>query len=433
MLKIYRLFILLFILSLSAGVSGQINTHSPYSRFGLGDIGSQGTGFSKAMGGTGIGMRLPNQLNFLNPAAYTSQDTLSFIFDIGISLNQRKYETSEKAMKKNNGAFNHLGFSFPITKWLFGAFGTSPYSSVGYNIQTTGSYIAGLGQINNRSNGSGDLNRFFLGTGVKIKNLSLGVNAYYLLGTLEYKNFVVPEDINSFIFESDNKFTVKDVLFGFGAQYAINLNNKTNLVLGATLETKSNLRAVQNKMETQFRLDDHSDLNIGHVAEDTITFPEEIDTKIGLPAKLGLGASVTFNKKLIVALDYSTQNWSKFTIDNGTQSNSSVMFSKSNSYHFGIQYQPNPMAIRGYLPHVSYRFGVRYEDTYLTINDQKIKDYGLSIGVGLPFKGSKTILNINYEIGRRGTLDKNLILEKYQAISISLSLYDFWFVKPKFD
>lgn len=51
MLKIYKLFIFFFILTISIGASGQINTCSPNSRFGLGDIGSQGTGFSKGMGG----------------------------------------------------------------------------------------------------------------------------------------------------------------------------------------------------------------------------------------------------------------------------------------------------------------------------------------------------------------------------------------------
>jgi hypothetical protein len=433
MFKTYRLFILFFIFTLSIGVSGQTNTQSPYSRFGLGDIGLQGTGFSKAMGGTGIGLRFPNQLNFLNPAAYTSQDSLSFIFDVGMSLNRKTYETSGLSMTRSNGSFSHMGFGFPITHWMSGCFGTAPFSSVGYNVKTSSNYFPGLGQVSTQSNGSGDLNRFFLGTAVRIKNFSIGVNAYYVLGTLEYKNYIVPDDVNSYVYESDNKFTVKDLLFGFGAQYSINLNDHTNLVLGATLETKSNLRAAQNKMETQFIIADHTDVSNGHAGTDTITYPKEIDARIALPAKVGFGASVNFNKKLTIAFDYTTQNWSNFSIDNGAQNITSAKLSKSNAYHFGVQYIPNSTALRGYLPHISYRFGTHYEDTYLTLNDQKIKNYGLSMGLGLPFRGSKTILNINYEIGRRGTLDKGLILEKYQAISISLSLYDFWFVKPKFD
>jgi len=45
----------------------------------------------------------------------------------------------------------------------------------------------------------------------------------------------------------------------------------------------------------------------------------------------------------------------------------------------------------------------------------------------------RSIFNIAFEFGQRGTLDNNLIKEKYGILSFSLTLYDFWFNKQKFD
>ena len=431
MCKIYNLFTSLFLLSLTINSLGQTNTSSPYSRYGLGDLSSSMSGFSRGMGGTGIGLRMPSQINFLNPAAYTSQDTLSFIFDVGLSGNKTNYQTSSGSMLKKEASFTHLGFGFPITKWMAASFGAQPYSSVGYKIKSLANSFPDVGSVYYRNEGTGDLNRFFLGTAVKYKNLSIGINAYYMLGTLSYKNSNVPEDVNSYAFETSHSFVVKDVYFGFGAQYLIDLNDHTKLTLGATFEPTRGLKATQTKLQTQFLASEIE--NPFRSTEDTLFNTKDKSGHITLPSKFGLGASVIFNKKLTVAFDYSIQNWTKSEIPFEVQSNTNAMLTKSNSFNFGVQYVPNYMAIRGYFPHINYRLGGHYQDTYLSLNGQKVKDYGLSIGVGLPFKGSKNMIHINYEFGQRGTLDHNLVLEKYNVISISLSLYDFWFVKPKFD
>jgi hypothetical protein len=69
----------------------------------------------------------------------------------------------------------------------------------------------------------------------------------------------------------------------------------------------------------------------------------------------------------------------------------------------------------------------------MKFRNENIKDYGMSFGLGLPFRNSGSIININYELGRRGTLNNGLIQENYQYLYISLTLRDFWFVKSKID
>ena len=64
----------------------QNNTNSPYTRYGYGDLSDQSFGNSRAMGGIAFGLRDGAQINPLNPASYTAIDSLTFLFEGGVSL-----------------------------------------------------------------------------------------------------------------------------------------------------------------------------------------------------------------------------------------------------------------------------------------------------------------------------------------------------------
>ena len=72
--------------AICAGASAQSGTNSPYSQFGLGLLSEQTSGFSRGMNGLGLGFHEGNQVNYLNPASYARIDSLTFIFDAGLSL-----------------------------------------------------------------------------------------------------------------------------------------------------------------------------------------------------------------------------------------------------------------------------------------------------------------------------------------------------------
>ena len=79
-----------FALTVSAQSASDTNqsysgTNSPYSQYGLGELVDQSSGFNRGMNGLGLAFREHNQVNQLNPASYSSIDSLSFIFDVGIS------------------------------------------------------------------------------------------------------------------------------------------------------------------------------------------------------------------------------------------------------------------------------------------------------------------------------------------------------------
>ena len=73
-------------------VSAQSGTNSPYSQYGLGVLSDQTSGFNRGMNGVGLGFHEHNQINYLNPASYSSIDSLTFIFDAGISGQVTNFE-----------------------------------------------------------------------------------------------------------------------------------------------------------------------------------------------------------------------------------------------------------------------------------------------------------------------------------------------------
>jgi len=67
-------------------LSAQNSTISPYTRFGYGVIADKSFGAGRSMGGIGFGLRSSQQINPMNPASYSSMDSLTFLFDVGATL-----------------------------------------------------------------------------------------------------------------------------------------------------------------------------------------------------------------------------------------------------------------------------------------------------------------------------------------------------------
>lgn len=424
--------LLVIILSfLSIVAYSQTNTYSPYSRYGLGELSRQGLAFNKGMGGTGIGLRLPNSINYINPASYTTQDSLSFIFDFGLYSNFTKYETKTLSSEDLKSSLDHIVVGFPITKWWNSSLGLVPYSRMGYDI-----YNPGPALYNYYYKGTGGINKFYFGNAFKLKDLSIGFNFNVLFGSLEqthsYTNLKSAEE-KIIPTQRYQQQSLRSTSLTFGLQYNLKLSDDVSLVIGGIFENKSRLVSDNTLLITNSFQSADSIINpysgnpngmLGSL--DTVNY-ESGKEKGHLPMKYGAGLSLNFKNKLIVAADYSTQKWSDYKSFNPFDS-----LVDSKYLNFGIQYTPDEKAIRSYWKRINYRAGFYTNDTYLNINGEQIKDYGVSVGLRLPLKG-KSALQISYEYGKRGTLDQNLVKENYHLINLSISLYDFWFIQSKYD
>ncbi|MDR0295713.1 MAG: hypothetical protein LBH91_05955, partial [Prevotellaceae bacterium] len=143
-----------------------INTFTPYSFYGVGDLMRPGTPYNRAMGGIGTAMRTSRQINFLNPAALTAHDSLAFMIDFGFE-SQNYYSAyyadnhNDKKLHKtasNSVNVHHVVMSFPISRKLVVGVGLFPYSNVGYKMQSTETrpdIIAEMGNIYYEYQGEG--------------------------------------------------------------------------------------------------------------------------------------------------------------------------------------------------------------------------------------------------------------------------------------
>ena len=203
---------------LSLQLQAQSETFSPYSRYGIGDIPFNGFIKNIGMGGTGIGMRPYFNLNVSNPASYSS--LLFTTFEIGASTSFAKMQTTSLSQRKSETAFSYFALGFPVVYQKWGAtLGLIPFSNVGYKIVSP---ITGANNTNviNTYEGTGGVNRFFIGNAVTIKKkLSIGVNASYLFGTLDR---IHTEDFGGNYFYN-TRYTystiIRDFYFDSGLQY----------------------------------------------------------------------------------------------------------------------------------------------------------------------------------------------------------------------
>lgn len=111
------------------------NTSSPFSRFGLGDLHSYSHGRTTGMGGASLGSRNSRQINMVNPASYTSVDSLSFLFEFGITGRFSQFKNDLGRFSTDDVNFRYFAMSFPVSRRIATSFGLIPYSDVGYDIR----------------------------------------------------------------------------------------------------------------------------------------------------------------------------------------------------------------------------------------------------------------------------------------------------------
>lgn len=402
------------------------STSSPYSRFGIGTLSGYSPGRTEAMGGIGIGTRYDLQINAGNPASYTAIDSMSFILDFGINMRNTAYKTTDAKNGSNNVNFDFLAFSFPIKKWWATALGIMPLSFKGYSIQRNDSTVNLQSSTN--FNGAGTLSKAFMGHAFNIgKHLSLGVNIWYLFGTLDDQTYIyLPNDASAYDYLSYNSLSVHNFGFTSGIQYHIQTKNKNTLVLGAVFEPKQSISSTYTIHEER-ELFRNSTTNTPII--DTIQHVTSTNNGLTLPLSYGVGFSYGIKNKIVLGADYYHQQWSESIFLGEKQQ----YLTNRSRYSAGIEITPDENSIKSYWARSKYRFGLFYENSYLFLNNKQINNYGLTFGLGLAFPRSVSTINLSCELGQLGTKENNLIKESYAKFTLHFLLYDRWFTKRKFD
>lgn len=414
---------------------GQSITNSPYSRFGIGDIYRNGFNNSKAMGGISTGLRASNQINYMNPAAISAQDTMSFIFDVGVNGILKDMKSSTTSANFDDFSFDHIAISFPIKKWWFTSFGVTPYSKIGYNVQQVEEYLP-IDTVNMHYDyyGNGGINQlFFSNSFLLFKNLSIGFNINYIFGSLEQYNQAYLDRADSYTTVVADEISLKKITYDFGAQYFQKFPNKFFYVVGLNYSNKISINST--KKSAVLMTENYNLYNI-NVIDYLANYGSKIDTisssitnnyKVEVPARISVGLTAGIKDKLVIGFDYSFQDWKNIQSLNVNDN-----FGTDESYNLGLEYIPNKFSLRDYYKRINYRAGAYLNNTYLKLNGEQIKNYGITFGLGFPIANQRTSLNLSYSYGKRGTTANGLIQENYSTFGINITLYDFWFIKRKF-
>src|SRR6476660_1980061 len=162
--------------------SAQSGSASPYSSFGLGESKFKGNLENRSMGGLNIEQDSLH-INILNPASFAAIRLTTFT--IGGNYTSTKLKSDSESGTAQRTTMDYLAIALPLGKFGVG-FGLMPYTSVGYNIQSTSSEPDG---INNVLKGTGGLNKAFFSLGYTvIPNLVVGADIQYVFGRINNSN-----------------------------------------------------------------------------------------------------------------------------------------------------------------------------------------------------------------------------------------------------
>lgn len=404
-------------------VPAQTSTVSPYSRFGPGDILFNGYVHQRAMGGTSIAQHHVARLNFANPATY-AYDSL-MVMEFAVSGEGLRLEQSDIRSEQWNARMDYLTFGVPLWRNKVGlSLGFLPFSGFGYNIRYNQEVDEG-NTLTSSFEGKGGFNRYFAGVGARLlPNFSIGVNVSYLYGTVEQIRKARYSNLDFFSSRFRDEITVRDFYFETGAHWFKNLKKDYRVAAGFTLAFGQNLNARRNILWENYR-DNVFGLEI---VRDTVQFTEDEKGKMVMPVQYGAGLLIARSDRWLLQSDLKYQQWRDFESFKGNDS-------LDNSFRFSLGGQFTPDArSNNYFQRIQYRGGAYYNRTFLNLRGSTLNDQGLTLGAGFPLrKAYQSMISFAVEAGQRGTLDNNLIRERYMRFMVGVTFNEDWFRRTRYE
>lgn len=406
-----------YIILCSAPIFSQTN-NLPYSRIGLGDLHSQTSIYQRNMGGIGVSLGMPSNLNLSNPALLTHNRLT--VFDAAISYEQRYLATKEASEDYRAGNLNYLGFAFPIAKKISIGAGFQPYSTVNYIDLQREIIPETTTFLEYRYRGTGGITQVYGSIGYEpFKGFSVGAQINYNFGSIRNDSESLLDDGQSlYIIDVLNRTNFSDFSYRLGMVYRYELENGTGINLGITTDLATDLNT------TRFQAIERKDAYREAVlTSDTLLY----DTKsvLKLPAAYTFGISVSKTRHYAFAINLKQQKWSEyegFTTEN---------LGDLQEVRAGILWIPDANSVSSFFKRVTYQAGFYAIQTPILQGSTQIEDKGITAGISLPVSPTLSSFNLGINLGERGTTDANLIRERYFKISIGVSINDRWFRKRK--
>ncbi|MDQ0475833.1 hypothetical protein [Chryseobacterium sp. MDT2-18] len=420
-----------FVLPLIAAgflLNAQTIGNSPYAAFGIGDVKYDNTTDISSMGGisTAYIWDFNNNFNFSNPAANKNLELTTLKIEASNQNNFFKSNYNNMSATKHSSYLSNLTIAFPISNKVKFGLGYQPYSSKEYTILTKEVLDSGNSQMS-LYHGEGTLSTVQAAMSYQITpEFAMGLRSNFFFGNLYDINELTTSDaelINGY--ETKNK--VKSFNFTLGTAYQKKFQTDRKLTLGATY-TFGNT----GQMETRY-VNSTYFYTPGKIKNNESIIEEKFsEDKNLIPMEFSFGAGYGRDAKWFVGtqLDYKNGETIQFL---------GKPFMNENSYKIsaGGWYLPNYNNFRNYFSRVTYRYGAYYEKGNLAINGTNINQFAITGGMTLPFENRSASrmsgIDLGLELGKRGTLDNNLIRQNFVNLKIGINFADKWFNKRLYD
>ncbi|PIE50289.1 MAG: hypothetical protein CSA38_03565 [Flavobacteriales bacterium] len=402
--------------------------NSPYASFGIGDVKYDNTIENASMGGisTAYMTDFNNSFNFANPAANKNLELTSIKLEGTSESNFFKSNYNNISAKKHSSYLSNISIAFPLSKKLKFGVGYQPYSSKNYSVFQKTKMDNGIERTQSFT-GKGSVNTLQTGLSYNITpEIGVGLRTNYYFGNVKDIDEITYSDAE-LINGHETNYKVRHFNFTLGAIYQKSFLDEKQFTIGATTTLGSN-----NNIQKTYTNSTYLYIAKDKKVEETIIEKRNESTPNIFPMEASLGVGYGENSRwfLSTQVDYKKGKTASFN-------NPNLSYKDAFKYTVGGWIIPDINNFRSYFSRVIYRYGAFYEQGNILLNNQRLNKWGLALGATFPFKKSSinrmSGIDIGIELGKRGTVENNLIRQNFINLKIGLNFTDKWFRKTKYD
>lgn len=429
-------------------VKAQNGINDPYSQYG---IGSGNIPFNMpvftALGGSVLTYSSTNAINPFNPASYATIASESFVFDMGLNIQNTKLSNKNGEMSDGDGNLGYIAVGFPIARWWKTSLSMMPLGDLSYSSVYT-EVAEPWGVAKTSYEGTGGVTMFTWGhafnimggTDSKKPQLRAGFNINYLYGPLTRAiTYSFPDNDTSYYMNSRRQKDthIKNFTYDIGVQYERPFGGDYRFVVGLNIKPKRSMSVKDKSMVYTYVT-----YATQEYMRDTI-FPAngedpEYNSELVQPFTTGIGFSIQRDNRWRVALDATFASSSGIKYIENTDYNifgkSPLRYGSNSRYAFGMQLLGDKNS-SSYLRRITVSAGAHYEYGKLRLNidneNHCLNEWGVGLGFSLPMRKGRSAVNITVAYSSLGTTD--LLRNEVFTFGISLGSCESWFVKRKFN
>jgi hypothetical protein len=386
---------------------------SGYSRYGIGDVLVSPSVRRNGFGGLGLASTDQFDVNSLNPAAWNGIRSVKILASMRYFTNN--YSDGINSNFSASSSFESVALSIPLSNdnGIGFVIGATPYSKVNYDVINY-NLIDSIG-FKAQYSGDGGLNKIYFGTSYKFPfDLSIGLSADYLVGTINHRASI---DIGKIDFVNSgfvNEYRLRGFSFTFGT---ISPNLESSLKFGLFEDLRVGVSySTGARLKTESR-----NLKYG-TTEDTLMVNNYITE---IPFRFGFGLEAQFSERFRAYVDYLFQDWLKYRTNNQQDFNLATL-SKT---VFGVEYLPTAKP-ESFLQTFALRFGLFLRNSEFKIRGEKINEFGINFGFSFPFD-QINLIDFALEYSIRGKSENHLQKDNMFKLWVGINFAEFWFMKSE--